>query len=615
MEPTIEDLEDTFKIGYEAYEESKIEAAEAWDMYHNRQYTAEQKAILTNRGQPIETFNVIKVFARMLIGYCSNVVNAITANPVDLKDIPTAGILSDAITHALRKNYFEALGDRLKLCGIVSGVMCCYVDVKDSGRRDMFGRVIYELDLDYVPDSEIVLDPMSRKEDYSDAKYIHRYKWLDEDTIVDKFGKKAFEKLEAYYNHLNIDEAEFTYAYNGEFTGRYRIFDNYLIVHSIVKTRDGKTWSVYWSNHHILKKTDITKKQISFPYRVQKIHTSDKTEFYGVFREVIESQKAINQAVIKIQLMVNTQKAFVETGAVEDIAEFTAAFNRVTGVIEVADLKGVKVENLSADVLQQYTIIDKAFDRIQRVLNINDSFLGMAFASDSGRKVKLQQNATIVALRYLTLRFEEFYQMLGRDMASLIKQYYTAHQVLRIADEITGERWVEINQPLQMTVGQDPQTGQPIQQLVFEEVTDPTTGEILTDDEGNILVAPVPTAESEIAFTDVDIEITSTSYNDEDEKNQLMLETFLSGQVGNMLAQINPGGYFKAASLAIKTMKTKHSPDISKILEETAMALQGNPQAQAYASAIAQGNGSQYMQTPKSEQLKLPQNTNEEPVR
>ena len=265
-------------------------------------------------------------------------------------------------------------------------------------------------------------------------------------------------------------------------------------------------------------------------------------------------------------------------------------------------------------MLQQYTIIDKAFDRIQRVLNINDSFLGMAFASDSGRKVKLQQNATIVALRYLTLRFEEFYQMLGRDMASLIKQYYTAHQVLRIADEITGERWVEINQPLQMTVGQDPQTGQPIQQLVFEEVTDPTTGEVLTDEDGNILVAPVPTAESEIAFTDVDIEITSTSYNDEDEKNQLMLETFLSGQVGNMLAQINPGGYFKAASLAIKTMKTKHSPDISKILEETAMALQGNPQTQAYASAIAQGNGSQYMQTPKSEQLKLPQNTNEEPV-
>ena len=60
------------------------------------------------------------------------------------------------------------------------------------------------------------------------------------------------------------------------------------------------------------------------------------------------------------------------------------------------------------------------------MLGINDSFLGMAFASDSGRKVKLQQNATIMSLRYITARMQAFYKSLGEDIVALVKQFYHA---------------------------------------------------------------------------------------------------------------------------------------------------------------------------------------------
>ena len=52
MKVDIETLQDTFKIGYETFEESRIKAAEVIDLYHNRQYTAEQRNILQVRGQP-----------------------------------------------------------------------------------------------------------------------------------------------------------------------------------------------------------------------------------------------------------------------------------------------------------------------------------------------------------------------------------------------------------------------------------------------------------------------------------------------------------------------------------------------------------------------------------
>ena len=611
MKATIEDLQDTFKIGYEQYETSKLEAKEVWDMYHNRQYTQAQLAVLAERGQPAETFNVIKLFARMLLGYYSSVVNTVMALPVDEGDITTASVLNDIISYTFRDNNFDSEADKVKLSGLISGLLISYVEVVATGETDRFGRPFYKIKISHVPDSEVILDPSSTLEDYSDASYIHRFKWLTEDKVKKTFGADKIEELYAYFNDPSYQDTEFEEKYNGQFTGRFRIHNNYLIVHSVLIDESDKVWSVFWSGNVVLKKSEITTKGVRFPYRVQRLHVSDKVEHYGIFREVVESQKAINQALLKLQLMANSQKAFVEENAVDDIDTFADAFNRVNGVIKVKALKGIKIENMSREILDQYTIIDKALDRIQRILSINDSFLGMAFASDSGRKVKLQQNATITALRYLTNRVEQFYRLLGWDIANLIKQYFRAEQAIRITDPTSGMRWQYLNKPAQIPTGQVDQNGQPITQLAMEEVLHPETGQPMKDENGNFLVAPIPEKDTEIAFTNVDIQISSVAYNDEDEKNQLMLETLLSGNVGNMLAQVNPAGYFKAASLSMKTMKTKHSPDIAMILEQTAQMLGGDQQAAQGASQAAAGQGSSNRQ-PLSQSQKLPQNTNEQ---
>jgi hypothetical protein len=198
--------------------------------------------------------------------------------------------------------------------------------------------------------------------------------------------------------------------------------------------------------------------------------------------------------------------------------------------------------------------------------------------------------------------------MIGWDIVNLVKQYYTANQVIRIADETVGDRWIELNRPLLMP--QPDGSKQPI----FVEDIDPASGEPKKDDAGNIVLVPLNDSRTDISFAEVDLEITTNAYNDEDEKNQLMLETMLSGAVGNALMTVNPGGYFKAASLSVRSMKSKYSPDISQILEQTAQMLQPQPQQQ---ENLGMANGSD-MEGPAggpnsqmSSQLKLPQNTNE----
>lgn len=608
MKTDLNTIKDTFKFSFEAYEDSRKEASEVEDLFHNRQYTDAQLWTMRERGQPAETFNVIKLFGRLLLGYYSTVVNTVKVNPVHYRHILTASLLNDITSHVMRTNKMETEGDKMKLDGLLSGVMACYIDVVDTDKKDEFGRIIRKVTLTHVPWSELILDPLSRLEDYTDARFIHRFKWVSEEALRKMFkGKKeAIDRLNAYENHLNITDAEFERAFNNMFEGYFKRYDNYCLVHTIITDDNDKTWSVYWCGEEELSRKEVTYKEVKNPYRVHKVHISNTAEHYGIFREVIESQHAINQAVIKIQLMVNTQKAYIEKGGVEDIEDFKKTFNRVNAVISVKSLAKIKIDNLTKEVQDQYTIIDKAFNRIQQVLGVNDSFLGMAFASDSGRKVKLQQNSTTLSLRYITVRFEQFYRMLGWDIVNLVKQYYTAYQALRIVDDSVGERWVEVNKPLVQWSGKFDEAGQPQMELVFEEVLDPATNEPAKDEKGNLIIAPVPTTETDISFTDVDVDIDSTAYNDEDEKNQLFLETFLQGNVGSMLSQVNPSGFFKAASLSIKSMKTKHSMDISEILSQTAQMIEGGAPPPEAMPATTPEKGSR-----KSGALKLPQNTNE----
>jgi len=624
MKADIETLKDTFKIGYDTFFGSRVEAEEIWNMFHNRQYTIEQENILEARGQPKETFNVIKLFSRMMVGYYSTVINTVTVFPTQREDIEIASLLNDVVDNIFEDNDLESLGDKLKLSAIINGIIVSFIDVIETGEKDQFGRPIRKVTIDYIPSSEIVLDPMSVKDDYSDGRYIHRFKWLPEDVVRTLYGEEILAKLTAYDNFLQVEEAEFDFQHSsgrhflngndfrtsssGQFSGHFRIFNNYLICHTIITDEDEKTWSIHWSGDIEISRQEVSHKDVKNPYRVQRIHTSDRSEYYGVFREVKESQKAINQAVIKLQLLVNTEKVFVETTAVEDISKFSNMVNRINGVIEVTSLAGIKVESMSKDILDQYTIIDKGLDRIQRVLGINDSFLGLAFASDSGRKVKLQQNATILALRYLTKRIQQYYKLLGQDVINLVRQYYTAHQVLRIADELTGFRWAEINKPMTVLTGEiDPLTGQPEVQFLFEEVKDPATNENLIDDEGNLIIAPIPEKDTEVAFTKVDVKVIPTAFNDEDEKNQLMIETVLSGNIGQSLLAVNPAGFFKIAGLSLQTMKTRYSKEIGTILENTASLIEGG----SVQERIVAGRPTDNTGQPLSQELKLPQNTNE----
>jgi len=576
LAPLLMQCRDYYKISEQEYRPTIAEGRETIDLYNNRQYTAAQLAKLAENGQPAETYNIIKMFSNAIIGYLESQITTINISPRYNGSSVTALLLNDLVKFTLDQNDFDAMNKKLKLDGLLTGLMVCEEEVVHTGNYDRYGRKLYEINLQHIPSWQVRLDPHSTLDDYSDARFIHHFKWVPEEEVLRLYGQATMDRLTEYYNFLDGDtEADYEREYKaGRDEGRYRQYDNYLIVRTITEF-DGKVYSVTWCDEVELERKEITFKKVRFPIRVIKLSSSDIAEYYGPFRDITETQKAINQALLQIQLLVNTSKAFVEDNAVEDIDEFKELFNRINAIIPVTDLQGIRVEDMSRDVIQQYTIIDAALQRIKAVLGINDSFLGQTFASDSGRKVAMNTASSGSQLTFIVDRMRFMYKMIGQDLVNLMQQYYRGEQIFRIADPLNAEHYISINQPIQMPTGEvNPNTGQPVTRPILEEELDPETGEPLEDEEGNIIVTPLGEPDSSIEFSEVDIKVEVSNANNAAEKNQLLLETVINGPIGQAMLQMNPAGMMKTVAMQVSEMGTKHSLEVAKILMETASMLE-----------------------------------------
>jgi len=574
LDPLLLECRDTYKIAEEAYKFSILEGKETIDLYHNRQYTELQLKTLQSNGQPAETFNIIKMMAHAMLGYMDTVLTTINIEPTYRSSATTALLLNDIVSYTMERNDFEVIDKKLKLDGLLTGLMVAYEEVVDTGKKDKYGRPIKEIRLSHIPSWQCRIDPMSSLDNYEDAKFIHTFKWVREEELVDLFGEKKIKGLTEYYNFLDGDrEADYDRAYtSGREDGRYRQHDSYLIVKTVIKHK-GKIWSVIWNDEYILEKVDISENSVRFPYRAVKMSNSDISEYYGPFREITETQKAINQALLQIQMLVNTSKAFVEDNAVEDIEEFKELFNRVNAVVPVIDLQGIKIENMSRDVADQYMIVDQALARIKQVLGINDSFLGQAFASDSGRKVAMQTQSSASQMTMVTDRVKFLFKMIGQDVLKLIQQYYQAEQVFRIADPLNSEHYVHINKPIEMPTGQVTPQGEMVTSLVWVEDVD-SKGKAKQDKDGAYMMTPLTIPDTNIEFSEVDVKVVVSNTQNADERNQLLMETFINGPAGQIMMQTNPAGFLRTLAMQVSEFGTKHSLEIARLLMETAIGIE-----------------------------------------
>lgn len=553
MDTSLESLRESFKLGYDTFEPSYKEADLIYKMERGFVYNREQLAALRDRAQPAEYFNIILLFNRSLQGYFSSVVNTISTSPVDPEDTNQSVAINTALEYTLRRNDWDIMKDELQRALFNAGKPAVGYSIKPVG-QDKYGRVKNEIEMEHVPYFEIVEDPKSRKSDYSDARFQHRFRWISLDEIKQLFPRK-WKKLEEGFNSLDIEEADLSYTYSERFNNHYKIGNEYLVVDTVAVNDKGKRERIFWSGEVELSRKPFNMGNLKFAYRTIRLNSTTEPEFYGIYHDVYESQNAINQAILQIQLLANTNKIVVEETALKDLDEFQDAVNRVNQVIPVKRLTGVEFKDVGRDILNQYTIIDKALERIQKVLHINDSFLGQAYNQDSGKKVALQKNSSMMALRYLNTKLDMMYRYIGLDLIELMSTFINAEMQIEKKNPVTQQpTWSTINTP--------------IMQLQPDGSEKPAVRYVPKGDSVEKVIVNHP--DTSLTFDRMDIKVESVPYDNNEMQDKLMLEQTLQGPMGQSLLQASPGAFFQIGALLTKEYRTKHSMEVAAILENMA---------------------------------------------
>ena len=577
----------------DAYEESKDEDYKAREYIRGNQLDSETIKTLTDRGQPVQIYNVFDEYVNKKIkGYFASMKQQPVAKPTQEIDAVKAAVGSDLITFELYKNGWPKIRSKMIWELALPGLACLYQDVRDTGRKDEYGRSIYEIRIENVPSIEIYPDRLSTKTDFSDARRITRLKWVHVDDIREKFPDFDVDKLKSSVgdNYTTDDYMEFATRFR-DVDDTSTIEENmYLLAHTVIKEWIGKEnrWvSYYWCKDEIIDRKEIVYEFMEQPYILQKLFETDIPGYYGLMHDHFGTQDAINQAIQQIQLMISSIRAIVDPSAIPEnmtLKEFKDLIFRGNALVPVkGGPASLMLDKLVSEVQNYYSSIDRYLDIIQRSIGINDAFMGFAPASSSGKKVQVQQQAAVVALEYFATPLADMTQKVGQNIIALAKQYYRAFQILRLTDKHTGDRYVELNKPMMRPVlinGHPIRdfAGNPITAPFIQIATDPETEELLIDDEtGDYILEPATDPATSVAMGEYDIMVeTGPSGIGEAAETENMMNLL---QIG--AGAMPPYTTLKTMAYLAREMKTPNAVEISQDLMRDANRLQQQSDASA----------------------------------
>lgn len=611
------------------YDSSIRELEYVNSFYENDQWEDKNIKNFLETNMPPETYNLVRYYTDVLIGYFSLTLNDIQVVPSKPQYNIQASLLQDIVAYTMNTNNMKIKLSKIKRDSILHGVSCCYITPEWTKEYDSYGRKVYKIVIDYVPLNEIFLDPYSVEMDYSDATFIHRVRYVSKMELKKLFPKKKKEIDQAMissYTARDIYKPEDIYTYIDS------MYKQLELTHTVYVDEKDRRWSVYWTGDTVLEKKEITGLSTKFPYLISKTTKCQTVGFYGSFHDILDTQKMINKMLAKMSLKAMGNKLYVESGAVDDIDKLQIQENSAAPIVELKDrgLSKILRDNGVVDIQSFLGLIENAKKRMQDLVHVNDSILGQTYASESGRKVALQQNAAAAALEPLKQKIEQMYVTIGRAICKYAQQYYTTEQVLPLTDDIVGTRFVEINKPEKRWTGEIDANGMAVFEPVFIEYYDPATNEQVFDEEGYPIYIPLTTEETDIQYTDYQVTMSGVSYNNESENIQRYGEVILNGEMGRLLAQSDPAGFTRIMALYTRNIPSRLSEPVyelllksSKMIEEQYAQQQALQQEQQIANiqatqesgtargmtrGSAGGGGDQEKMNPKSQHMKIGQN-------
>lgn len=178
---------------------------------------------------------------------------------------------------------------------------------------------------------------------------------------------------------------------------------------------------------------------------------------YGAIRQIRDPQDDLNKRHSKAQWILSTNQVEMEEGAVDDIEELRSEVARPDAVIVKNRGKELKISRDNNLAEQQLVLMDRNANHIRNVAGVTAENLGRATNADSGKAIvaRQEQGGVVTAEIFDNLRYAV--QIEGEISLAMVEQFYSQEKVVRVLGERGAAKYHEINK------------------------IDPTTGDVLND--------------------------------------------------------------------------------------------------------------------------------------
>lgn len=431
------------------FHKTKALSRKTREYYNGDQLDDWIRGVLANRGQPEQYENQIAKHNNAILGFKQDRQTDIKLFGTQQRDRATADMLNAIIKSLTQVADYEdqiiALDDELS----IEGIAVAELSIKASGEFDRFGREHKDAEACYVPEKEIFLDPFSKNRDYNkDARYISRAFWIDtEDLYSLGFPEDKIKQL----NDTNFASD----IIDGDLYTDNTIRKRALLVYTWYRKYDAKSkkdkyYYVFWSNTTILMQGESPYEFEGFPYEVQFIGRDfdGEIKYWGLYRDIMPLQDAINHAKLRLQNMLGNNKLLVERGALidEDIAGFTSEYSLDNSVVMVESIAGFKDVRQNAQIQQILSTIIDNRNQISELLNSNKEMLGVANnrMSQVGQDRRIETG--LVGLSRFIGGSDKLQKKIVKKMVSMIGQYYDTERVFSIIDEDYMQDYLIMNE-------------------------------------------------------------------------------------------------------------------------------------------------------------------------
>jgi len=552
----VEDSIDSKLVGYyEEYEQNTFQARTTSeknrDYYDNKQWTSEEESELKKRKQPVLTFNLVKRTIDALKGLEKQ-------NRTDPKALPRtpqheqdADSATDAIRYVCDNNDFDQLASEGFGNLLLEGVEGYDVQAKVKNEK-------IEVEVKNISWDRMFWDIHSRKNDFSDAKYLGIVIWMDYEDAKDKKDwdqdklAAAIDKSESPYSDTHEDQP--VYKWNDSKRKRIKIcYIQYL---------EGNVWHyAYFTKGGLLKggKPMPFLDEHGKPCRsleFQSAFVDREGNRYGYTTSLISPQDEVNKRHSKALHLINQRQTFGNQRSGMNTPQNKLELAKPDGHIEMQtgefgkDFGIIPTSDMTAGNFQLLQEAKEIFN----VVGANTSVTGKEDRVMSGRAEIVRQQAGARELAPVMDAHSHVKKRVYRQIWNRIHQYWDDERWVRVTDDESNLRWVGINR--NVTLGD--QLQQQFGSLPPQFQNDPRLNEVIA-------------VENQLSELDVDIMI-------EESPDVANIQAEQFELVAN-LYQANPQAIPFESIIELSSLRNK-----DQLIDK----IKGNQEAQAAATQDAQ---------------------------